>query len=184
MSLIETLYGPVSGNVISKLSRVKLLVCDVDGVFSDGSIFMGNDGEELKAFNTLDGYGVKSMLKTGIQVAIITGRESTIVENRMSALGVSLIIQGEENKRGAVKRLKEHFNFKKEHVVAIGDDVPDMGMFAESSLGVCVPNGHPMVKQQAEYITRTGGGHGAVRELCDLILFANNKLNKFYGSSI
>lgn len=183
MSQIDTIYGEVNSNLIFKLSKVKLLVCDVDGIFSDGCIYMGNDGEELKAFNTLDGYGLKSMLKTGIHVAIITGRQSKIVENRMSSLGVSLIIQGEEDKQLALQRLKAHFKFKKEHVVAMGDDVPDLGMFAESSLGVCVPNGHPMVKKQAEYVTRTRGGQGAVREICDLILYANNNLNKIYGSS-
>lgn len=183
MSIIETLYGPVASNLIYKLSKIKLLVCDVDGVFSDGKIYMGNNGEELKTFNTLDGYGVKAIRSAGIEVAIITGRQSAIVQNRMSDLGITLIIQGEENKKAAVKRLKSHFKLKKEHVAAIGDDMPDVEMFEESSLGISVPNGHPFVRNKAEYVTRTAGGSGAVREVCDLLLFSVNKLNKVYGSS-
>lgn len=184
MSLIDTLYGKVEQNLISKLAKIKLLVCDVDGIFSDGRIYMGNQGEELKTFHTLDGYGVKSMLKIGIEVAVVTGRQSAIVENRMSALGVSLIVQGEENKQEAVQKLKKHFGFSREHVASMGDDMPDMGMFAESNVSFSVPNGHPYVRNRAEYITRTMGGDGAVREVCDLILFANNKLEKTYGSSV
>lgn len=184
MSEVQTLYGPLNSNIIYKFGKAKLLALDVDGVFSNGNIFMGNNGEELKAFNTLDGYGIKSMLSIGIQVAIITGRNSKIVEDRMSSLGVSLIIQGQEDKREAVKKLREHFELKKEQVVSMGDDMPDLGMFMESSMGVSVPNGHPYVKNQAEYVTRTKGGEGAVRELCDLILLANNKLNQLYGSSV
>lgn len=184
MSEIESLYGPINSNIIYRLGKVKLIAFDVDGVFSNGSIYMGNNGEELKAFNTLDGYGIKSMLSIGIQVAIVTGRDSKIVENRMSALGVSLIIQGQEDKREALKRLKEHFGLKKEHVVSMGDDMPDLGMFVESGMGISVPNGHPHIKKQAEYVTRTKGGEGAVRELCDLVLLAHNKLNQIYGSSV
>ncbi|GAA6186065.1 MULTISPECIES: 3-deoxy-manno-octulosonate-8-phosphatase KdsC [Alteromonadaceae] len=184
MSIIETLYGPVNNHFINKLSKIKLLVCDVDGIFSDGSIFMGNNGEELKAFHTLDGYGVKSMLEIGIDVAIVTGRQSAIVENRMSALGVSLIIQGVEDKKTAVHKLKTGLNLKKENIASMGDDMPDVGMFEQSSVSISVPNGHPYVKSVAEYVTKTTGGAGAVREICDLILFANNKLNRIYGSSV
>lgn len=184
MSTIDTLYGPVTNNFLFKLSKIKLLVCDVDGVFSNGNIFMGNNGEELKAFNTLDGYGVKALMNIGIEVAVVTGRESQIVEDRMTTLGVSLIIQGEENKRSAVQKLKAHLNLKKENIAAIGDDVPDIAMFEESNVSISVPNGHPIVRQQAAYVTQTYGGAGAVREVCDLILFANNKLSQTFGSSI
>ena len=183
MAIIETLYGPVTSNLIYKLSKIKLLVCDVDGVFSDGKIYLGNDGEELKTFNTLDGYGVKAIRSAGIEVAIITGRQSAIVETRMSSLGITLIIQGEEDKKAAVKRLKSHFKLKKEQVAAVGDDMPDVPMFEESNLGISVPNGHPFVRGKAEYITRTAGGSGAIREVCDLLLFSVNKLNQVYGSS-
>lgn len=183
MALIETLYGPVNNHLIEKLSKIKLLAFDVDGIFSDGRIYMGNQGEELKAFHTLDGYGVKAMLKIGVDVAIITGRNSAIVENRMTALGVSLIVQGEENKKSAVQKLRAHLGLKREHVAAMGDDMPDLGMFEEANVAISVPNAHPFVKQRAEYVTQTAGGFGAAREICDLILFAKNKLNQVYGSS-
>jgi 3-deoxy-D-manno-octulosonate 8-phosphate phosphatase (KDO 8-P phosphatase) len=184
MSLVETLYGPVQQKIIDKLSKVKLLAFDVDGVFSDGCIYMGNQGEELKSFNTLDGYGVKAMLALGIEVAVITGRNSQIVENRMSALGISLIVQGEEDKASAMKKLMEHLNIKRDQIASMGDDMPDLGMFSHSGLAISVPNGHPYVQNQAEYVTYRCGGSGAVREVCDLVLMAHNKLNTLYGSSV
>lgn len=184
MSQIETLYGPVSSHLLHKLSKVKLLVCDVDGIFSDGKIYMGNQGEELKTFHTLDGYGVKALLKMGIDVAVVTGRSSQIVENRMSALGLSLIVQGEDDKGSAIKKLTQHLGLKKEFVASMGDDMPDVSMFAHSNVTFSVPNGHPYVKKQAEYVTRTQGGSGAVREICDLMLLAHNKLNQIHGSSV
>eukprot|EP00487_Bulimina_marginata_P003060 TRINITY_DN17178_c0_g1_i1.p1 TRINITY_DN17178_c0_g1~~TRINITY_DN17178_c0_g1_i1.p1 ORF type:complete len:112 (+),score=13.18 TRINITY_DN17178_c0_g1_i1:97-432(+) len=100
-ALVTTLYGEVEQSVFNAAREIKLLICDVDGVFSDGLIYMGNQGEELKTFHTRDGYGVKSLMNAGIEIAIITGRKSQIVENRMRALGITLIYQGqdEQNKR-------------------------------------------------------------------------------------
>ncbi len=92
--LVQTLYGTVSKEIVDIAKEIKLLICDVDGVFSDGLVYMGNNGEELKTFHTRDGHGVKSLMSAGIEIAIITGRQSQIVENRMSALGISLIYQG------------------------------------------------------------------------------------------
>lgn len=100
---IETLYGPVSSDIIAIAKQIKLLICDVDGVFSDGLVYMGNDGEELKTFHTRDGYGVKSLMSAGVEIAIITGRQSKIVENRMSALASSLSIKAKMTKSKPIK---------------------------------------------------------------------------------
>ena len=100
------------------LAHIKLLVCDVDGVFSDGRIYLGNDGEELKAFHTRDGYGVKALVSNGVNVAVITGRRSTIVENRMKALNVAHIIQGEENKADALAGLMKSLGLSQSEVAA------------------------------------------------------------------
>ena len=89
--LVDTLYGKVNDDILSIAKSIKLLICDVDGVFSDGLVYMGNNGEELKTFHTRDGYGVKSLMNAGIEIAIITGRESQIVTNRMNALGIKLV---------------------------------------------------------------------------------------------
>ena len=108
MATITTFYGEVSSGVFDKLKAIKLLVCDVDGVFSDGRIYLGNAKEELKTFHTKDGYGVKALLHKNIHVAIITGRKSQIVHERFTSLGVRHIIQGESNKREALLKLQKH----------------------------------------------------------------------------
>jgi len=113
-----TLYTSLPRTLYTQLAQVKLLVCDVDGVFSDGRIYLGNAGEELKAFHTRDGYGVKALVKAGIPVAVITGRRSAIVENRMKALNVDPIIQGEENKADALQDLMRSLSLSSEHVAA------------------------------------------------------------------
>jgi 3-deoxy-D-manno-octulosonate 8-phosphate phosphatase (KDO 8-P phosphatase) len=183
-SLVTTLYGSIPQSLLIGMQNVKLLVCDVDGVFSDGKIYMGNQGEELKTFHTLDGYGIKAIMKIGIDVAIVTGRQSKIVQNRMQALGVKHIIQGQEEKRSAVESLQKQLSISKQQTASVGDDMPDIGMFNASSIAFSVNNGHPYVKQRAHYVTTTLGGSGAIREICDLLLQANNKLDEIYGSSV
>ena len=107
MSSINTPYGPIDKKLFIKLRQIKLLACDVDGVFSDGRIYMGQDGEELKAFHTRDGYGVKALQKIGVHVAVITGRKSNMVEKRMTALGVRHIYQGCEDKQPALEAIQK-----------------------------------------------------------------------------
>jgi 3-deoxy-D-manno-octulosonate 8-phosphate phosphatase (KDO 8-P phosphatase) len=184
MAMIDTLYGPLSQNTLKQFSRIKLLACDVDGVFSDGRIYMGQQGEELKAFHTRDGYGIKALQSIGVQVAVITGRRSNIVEQRMSSLGVLHIIQGCEDKKKALADLQKELYINHKNTASMGDDIPDLGMFEISDLCFTVDDGHPSVKQQANYITNNKGGFGAVREICDLILLAKGKLNADYGASI
>ncbi len=180
---VETLYGSISSALMAKFAKIKLLVCDVDGVFSDGRIYLGNQGEELKAFHTRDGYGVKAIQKIGVQVAVITGRNSRIVNDRMTSLGVAHIIQGQEDKGPALRALIQSLDLQPEQVAAIGDDMPDVGMFGESGLTLSVADGHPFVCRQADYVTQCHGGFGAVREVCDVILQAHNQLDFSHGSS-
>ncbi len=182
--LTTTLYGDVTADVLTRAKKIKLLVCDVDGVFSDGRIYLGNDGEELKAFHTKDGLGIKSLGANGVDVAIITGRNSAIVANRMKALNVKYIIQGQENKLPALLTLTKKLNIKLEEVAYIGDDVPDMQCIEAVSLGVAVNDAHPLVIKNANYISFTRGGFGAVREVCDLIMQSQNTLDKMTGASV
>ena len=160
-----TLYTSLPRTLYTQLAQVKLLVCDVDGVFSDGRIYLGNAGEELKAFHTRDGYGVKALVKAGIPVAVITGRRSAIVENRMKALNVDPIIQGEENKADALQDLMRSLSLSSEHVAAVND-------------------AHPTVKAQANWVLETRGGFGAVREICDTLLQVHGKLHGIHGASV
>lgn len=184
MSEVRTLYGPVSASLFEKCKAIKLVVFDVDGIFSDGSIYLGNDGEELKAFNTKDGYGVKALASCGIQTAVITGRQSDIVESRMQSLNLNYIMQGREDKNTAMQELMETSGFKSYQIASMGDDMPDLGMFAHSAIKASVQDGHPMVKKEANFITTLGGGKGAVREFCDLFLQVNNKLEFSHGASL
>ncbi len=184
MSQYQTFYGEVSATTWHKAQQIKLLICDVDGVFSDGRIYMGNDGEELKAFHTRDGYGVKALLSSNIQVAVITGRQSNIVERRMTALGISHIYQGIDNKLVPFQRLLETYQLTPEQVAYIGDDMVDLPVMQQVGLGVCVADGHPAVKQQADFVTSINGGYGAVRELADLLLLSQNLLQQAHGMSV
>lgn len=184
MSQIDTLYTAMDAELYDRLSDIKLLVCDVDGVFSDGRIYLGNDGEELKAFHTRDGYGVKALVKQGVQVAVITGRRSAIVENRMTALNVAHIIQGEEDKATALKQLSQQLGLSPHQIAVVGDDMPDTAMFAFADTRIAVIDAHPMVKKQANWITTLPGGFGAVREICDTLLQAHDALDGIHGASV
>ncbi|MFQ6372929.1 3-deoxy-manno-octulosonate-8-phosphatase KdsC [Shewanella sp. YIC-542] len=180
----EGFYGPIAAPVWQAAQQVRLLICDVDGVFSDGRIYLGNNGEELKAFHTRDGYGIKALLNAGIQVAVITGRQSSIVENRMKALGIPHIFQGIDDKLAPFRWLLQHYQLQPEQVAYIGDDMVDLPVMQQVGLGVCVADGHPRVKQLAQLVTYLNGGHGALRELADLLLLSQDKINHAHGMSI
>ena len=184
MSQTETLYTTLNAELFAQLSEIKLLVCDVDGVFSDGRIYLGNDGEELKAFHTRDGYGVKALVKNGVDVAVITGRRSAIVENRMKALNVAHIIQGEEDKATALGQLSQQLGLAPYQIAVVGDDMPDTGMFPYADTRIAVQDAHPAVKRQANWVTTLPGGFGAVREICDTLLQAHDLLDNIHGASV
>ncbi|OOF26666.1 3-deoxy-manno-octulosonate-8-phosphatase KdsC [Salinivibrio sp. IB872] len=180
----DTLYGPVATTLFERAATIQLLICDVDGVFSDGRVYMGNQGEELKAFHTRDGYGIKALMNAGIEVAVITGRQSKIVENRMNALGVRHVYQGQSDKLAAYDDLCQQCNVSPEHTAYIGDDLIDWPVMAKVGLAVCVADGHPLLQQRADLVTQIRGGFGAVREVCDLILEARGELDQHKGLSV
>ncbi|MGR5178224.1 3-deoxy-manno-octulosonate-8-phosphatase KdsC [Vibrio parahaemolyticus] len=180
----ETLYGPVATSTVEKAANIQLLICDVDGVFSDGLIYMGNQGEELKTFHTRDGYGIKALMSAGVQVAIITGRRSQIVENRMTALGISLIYQGQDDKVAAYQDICQKLAIPAEQTAYIGDDLIDWPVMEQVGLSVCVADGHPLLAKKATHVTTIPGGRGAVREICDLILESKGELELHKGLSI
>ncbi|MGI2068016.1 3-deoxy-manno-octulosonate-8-phosphatase KdsC [Shewanella sp. MF08487] len=177
-------YGPISDDVWQRAQKIKLLICDVDGVFSDGRIYLSNSGEELKAFHTRDGYGVRSLLTSGFHLAVITGRQSKIVENRMTALGVTHIYQGVDNKFAPYEELLALYGVTPDEVAYIGDDMVDLPVMNVVGLAVSVADGHPYVRQHAHFVTTLNGGHGALRELTDLLLLSQNKFTSAHGMSI
>lgn len=181
---IETCYGPVANAILTKAAKVKLLICDVDGVMSDGLIYMGNNGEELKAFNVRDGYGIRCLLTSNIEVAIITGRKAKLLEDRSQTLGITYLYQGQSDKLLAYQQLLDTLQLSDEQIAYIGDDLIDWPVMAKVGLSVAVADAHPLLLPKADYITRLGGGKGAVRELCDLILLSQGKLEEAKGLSI
>ncbi len=181
---MKTLYGEVTDAAFTAMRSIKLLICDIDGVFSDGRIYLGNNGEELKAFHTKDGYGIKALGASGVDVAVITGRTSNIVATRMSALNVKYIVQGEENKLPALKQMAEKLNLSLDEIAYIGDDMPDHECINSVGLGIAVQDAHPSILSIANYTTFNRGGFGAVREICDLIMLSQNTLANASGASI
>ncbi|EJL91461.1 3-deoxy-manno-octulosonate-8-phosphatase KdsC [Pantoea sp. BIGb0393] len=183
-AMVETCYGPVSAEVMARAAQIRLLICDVDGVMSDGVIYMGNSGEELKAFNVRDGYGVRCLLTSGVEVAIITGRKAKLLEDRCKTLGITHLYQGQSDKLLAWRELLDKLSLTAEQVAYIGDDLIDWPVMAQAGLSVAVADAHPVLLPRAHYVTRIAGGRGAVRELCDLILIAQNKFEDAKGQSI
>lgn len=181
---LETCYGPVSTQVMAKAENIRLLILDVDGVLSDGLIFMGNNGEELKAFNVRDGYGIRCALTSNIEVAIITGRKAKLLEDRCETLGISRLYQGQSDKLLAYRELLVDLSLTPEQVAYVGDDLIDWPVMAEIGLSVAVADAHPLLIPRADYVTRISGGRGAVREVCDLLLLAQGKLDEAKGQSI
>ncbi|KLN46967.1 3-deoxy-D-manno-octulosonate 8-phosphate phosphatase [Providencia rettgeri] len=181
---VDTCYGPVATSVIEKAAKIKVLICDVDGVMSDGLVYMGNSGEELKAFNVRDGYGIRCLLTSGIDVAIITGRKAKLLEDRAKTLGITHLYQVQSDKLLAYRELLDTLQLAEDEVAYIGDDLIDWPVMARVGLSVAVADAHPLLLPKAHYITRIGGGKGAVRELCDLILLSQGKLEEAKGLSI
>ena len=162
----------------SKLKKLKLLILDVDGVLTDGRIILGNDGEELKFFNIKDGLGIKNIQKLGIKVAIITGKSSRIVANRMQGLGVSDIYQGQNNKLEAFQTLIEKYNYKECEVGYMGDDLPDAPLLKRSGCAFIPLDANKLLYELVDYRCELRGGQGAVREVCDLIYEAKGLSSK------
>lgn len=183
MSLYHQLYQHVAETILAKAAGIRCVIFDVDGVFSDGRIYLGNDGEELKAFHTRDGYGVKALRQAGIEVGIITGRHSNIVATRMASLTVQHVYQGQENKIPAFHELLARLALEPQQVAYVGDDLSDWNVMQHVGLSVAVHDAHPWLRHHADLTTTLPGGYGAVRELCDLLLIAQNKFLGFNGSS-
>lgn len=157
---------------LKKAKNIKLIIFDVDGVLTDGSLFYGDDGQEYKAFNSRDGHGMKMLQQTGVQIAIITGRTSEVVLHRMKNLKVQHIYQGRLEKLPAFEELINKLGIEPEHVAYVGDDVVDLPIMIRVGLAMTVPGAHDLAKQHAHWITTQPAGAGAAREICEMIMKA------------
>ena len=158
-----------------RASNIRMLVLDVDGVLTDGKLYFDHAGNEMKAFNTRDGMGIKALQQCGIEIAVITGRKSAAVAQRMVQLGVQHVYQGREDKLSAFLDLLEITGLDAQQVCFAGDDWIDIPVLLRVGLAVSVADAEDRVKEQAHWITHRNGGDGAVREICNLILSAQDK---------
>ena len=156
-------------------SSLKLMAFDVDGVLSDGRLYYGEDGQEWKAFNTLDGQGLRFLQQAGIELAIITGRTSGAVAARAANLEIRHLFQGVADKRACLSSLLDQLKLSPLEAGYMGDDVVDLPVMLFSAFSAAPANAHPQVRENALFVTQARGGEGAVREVCDLILSAQGK---------
>jgi 3-deoxy-D-manno-octulosonate 8-phosphate phosphatase (KDO 8-P phosphatase) len=162
---------------LEKARQVRMLVLDVDGVLSDGTLLYGNSGEEIKSFFTADGVGIKLLQGAGIPVAVITGRSSAIVTRRAAELGIEHLVQGRDDKLQALEELLGRLGIPLSEVAYMGDDLPDLPAIAGCGLGMTVSGADEFVAAHADWRSQQPGGYGAVREACEFILRAQEKLD-------
>lgn len=166
-----------AADIAARAARIKLLIFDVDGVLTDGSLYLDDEGRELKAFSSLDGHGIKMLKKSGVEIAIITGRSSNLMRVRAKNLNVDHLYQGVEDKLETFMALSAQFGMASEQIAVMGDDVVDLPMMRRSGLSICVPAALESVRQYSHYVTRLPGGKGAAREVCELIMRAQGTLD-------
>jgi len=171
-------------DILEKAANIKLVIFDVDGVLTDSSLFIGDDGQEYKAFNSKDGHGMRMLQDGGVEIAIITGRVSSVVEHRMKDLGIKRVYQGKREKLPAYEELLKDVQLSHEQVAYVGDDVVDLPVMCKVGLAIGVQDAHPLVKRHAHWITERPGGKGAGRDVCEMILDAKGKLDDMLASYI
>jgi 3-deoxy-D-manno-octulosonate 8-phosphate phosphatase (KDO 8-P phosphatase) len=171
-------------NMQTIAQNIKLVIFDIDGVMTDGSLFYDNKGQEYKAFNAKDGHGIRMLKDAGIEIAFITGRTSELVLHRAENLGISpsLIYQGYRDKRPALQALLKKTQLSPNNIAYVGDDVIDLPIMKKVGLAIAVNDAHYFVRHHAHWITRNKGGQGAVREVCERILELQGKLEAILDS--
>ena len=172
-------------DILEKAARIRLVIFDVDGVLTDGSLFLGDDGQEYKAFNSLDGHGIKMLQRNGVAAGIITGRTSKVVQHRVRDLGIRHVYQGCAEKLPVYHKLIDELKIHPAETVFVGDDVVDLPIMLQVGLAIAVQNAHALVKKHAHWITPSAGGYGAAREVCELIMHAqgtyDQEMQKYFS---
>jgi 3-deoxy-D-manno-octulosonate 8-phosphate phosphatase (KDO 8-P phosphatase) len=168
-------------DVLQKAAAIRLVIFDVDGVLTDGSLYLGDDGQEYKAFNSRDGHGMVSLLASGVDIAIITGRSSEVVRLRMASMGIQHVFQGHRDKLPPYEGLKTELGLADDQIAYVGDDVVDLPVMRRVGLAIAVQDAHPLVKQHAHWQTAKAGGRGAARDVCELIMEAQGTLAAMIG---
>lgn len=162
-------------SIFRKAKKIRLLLLDVDGILTDGRILYNEKGQEIKCFHIQDGQGIRWLLREGVEVGFLSGRSSRAVEMRARELRVSFVFQGIKDKIKIFEKLLQKTKLNPKQVSFMGDDFMDLPLLKKVGLSISVSNGHPLVQKKVDYVTRTAGGFGAVREVSELILRAQGK---------
>ena len=167
----------INTTLVARAQKIRLIAFDVDGVMTDGTLFLADDGQEYKGFNSLDGHGLKMLKGSGVELAIITGRSSRVVENRAKNLGIEIVHQGAHDKLVVYEALCRELNIECEATAYMGDDVVDLPVMRRAGLAISVPAAPELVKVHSHYITTREAGRGAVREACEFLMRAQGTLD-------
>ena len=171
-------------DALERARCLKLMIFDVDGVMTDGTLYYSERGEELKAFNIQDGHGIKMLQQNGVEIAIVTGRNSRAVELRAANLGIGHLYQVADDKRAAHAALIGRLGLSAEQSGCMGDDLLDLPLITRCGFAASVPAAPEAVRSRAHYVTRAAGGHGAVREVCEFILRAQGLLERVIAAHL
>lgn len=166
----------MSPDLRARARGIQLLMLDVDGVLTDGRLYYGANGDELKAFDIRDGLGLKMLRATGVEVAIVTGRTCRAVELRAENLGVPYVFQGVGDKLAVFEQLLKRLTLNSAAAAAMGDDLPDLPILRRCGFAACVPEAPVLVRSHSHYVADRPGGAGAVREVCELLMAAQGTL--------
>jgi 3-deoxy-D-manno-octulosonate 8-phosphate phosphatase (KDO 8-P phosphatase) len=169
-----------NNDLTKRAKKIKLVIFDVDGVMTDGRLYFDPQGNELKVFHVHDGLGIKLLQTSGVKVAVITSRQSLVVKQRLTSLGIQYIYQGQHNKYPVFQQLMNDLQLSAAEIAYVGDDLPDLPIIQHVGLGIAVANARDTIKQHAAWQTTLSGGAGAVREVCELIMQAQGTLDTAY----
>ncbi len=175
------MHKTIAQTILTKAKNIKLLICDVDGVMTDGCLFFGDSGLEYKAFHSRDGLGIMMLQRSGIPLAIITARTSEVVTHRMKNLKIDLVFQGRLDKVQAFEELCLQVKLTPEQVAYVGDDLVDLPVMKHVGLSIAVADAHERVIHFADWTTEQNGGHGAVRDVCELLMEAQGTLEEQFS---
>ncbi len=171
------LHEQISDDVLARAKKIKLVLFDVDGVLTDGRLYLDNRGEEYKAFNSRDGHGLKMLMRNGVDVGIITGRQSDIVAHRTRELGIKHVRQGAADKLPVYEDMVRELKLSHEQVAFVGDDVVDLPIMLRVGLAVSPQDGHFLVQRHSHWVSRNDGGRGCARDVCELLMLANGSFS-------
>jgi len=167
--------------VLDRAAKIRLAAFDVDGVLTDGGLFLGENGDEYRRFDVQDGLGLVLLRESGCEVAVVSARDSAAVSDRMAALGIHHVSQGRSDKGVALREIMDRLNVAAAAVSFAGDDVLDLPAMNIAGLAIAVANAHTLVRERAHWTTSRPGGAGAVREICELLLRARGLLDRTYN---